>query len=62
MNNIISNIWYLYKWLCILKKSSIFLIVIFSIFVSTMEMIAVGSVVPFVSSVINSELFLEVVL
>ena len=55
MNNIFSNIWYLYKWLAFKRRIQFFLIVIFSIFVSTMEMIAVGSIVPFVSSVVNSE-------
>ena len=55
MNNIISNIWYLYKWLAFKRRVQFCLIVTFSIFVSTMEMIAVGSIVPFVSSVINSE-------
>ena len=55
MNNIFSNIWYLYKWLTFKRRIQFFLIVLFSIFVSTMEMIAVGSIVPFVSSVINSE-------
>ena len=55
MSNIFSNIWYLYKWLAFKRRIQFFLIVIFSIFVSTMEMIAVGSIVPFVSSVVNSE-------
>lgn len=55
MNNIISNVWYLYKWLAFKRRIQFFLIVMFSIFVSVMEMIAIGSVVPFVSSLMESK-------
>ena len=58
MNNILNNIWYLYKWLSLKRKIQLFLLVGFSIFVSLMEMITVGSVVPFVSSIVNAELLI----
>ncbi len=58
MNNILNNIWYLYKWLSLKRKIQLFLLVGFSIFVSLMEMVTVGSVVPFVSSIVNAELLI----
>ena len=59
MNNIFNDIWYLYKWISFKRKIQLFFLVGFSIFVSLMEMITVGSVVPFVTSIINAELLIE---
>ncbi len=55
MNNIFSNIWFLYNWISFKRKIQLLLLIGFSIFVSIMEIVTVGSVVPFVSSVLNSE-------
>ena len=54
MNNIFSNIWFLYNWISFKRKIQLLLLIGFSIFVSIMEIVTVGSVVPFVSSVLNS--------
>ena len=55
MNKILKNVIYLYRWLSIKRKIQFYLIVLFSIFVSALEMITVGAVVPFVSSIIDSD-------
>ena len=55
MNNILSNIWYLFQWLTFRRKIQFFLIVFFSVFVSLMEMVAIGSIVPFISTLLDSK-------
>ena len=55
MNKVLSNIIYLFNWLSIKRKIQFYFIILFSVFVSALEMITVGAVVPFVSSIINSE-------
>lgn len=55
MNKILKNVIYLYRWLSIKRKIQFYLVVLFSIFVSALEMITVGAVVPFVSSIIDSD-------
>ena len=56
MNKVLSNIIYLFNWLSIKRKIQFYFIILFSVFVSALEMITVGAVVPFVSSIINSSL------
>ena len=55
MNNIFDNIFYLYKWLPARRKIQFFFILTFSILVSATEMVTIGSIVPFVSSVIGAD-------
>lgn len=55
MNSIFNNIFYLYKWLPTRRKTQFFFILTFSILVSATEMVAIGSIVPFVSSVIGAD-------
>ena len=53
-NKLFLNILDLYKWLKFKRKIQFFLVIGFSLFVSVMEMVTVGSLVPFVSSIIDS--------
>ena len=55
MSKIFNNILYLYQWLTFRRKAQFFLIVIFSVFVSAIEMAAVGSIVPFISTLLDSK-------
>ena len=55
MKNLFHNILSLYNWLSKKRKNQFFLIIFFSIIVSILEMIAIGSVVPFVSSILSSD-------
>ena len=57
MNKVLSNIIYLFNWLSIKRKIQFYFIILFSVFVSALEMITVGAVVPFLSSIINSGVY-----
>ena len=55
MSKIFNNVLYLYQWLTFRRKVQFFLIVFFSVFVSAIEMAAVGSIVPFISALLDSK-------
>ena len=55
MSQILKNIFTVYQWLTFRRKAQFFLIVFFSVFVSVVEMAAVGSIVPFISTLLDSK-------
>ena len=55
MGKIFNNLWYLYQWLTFRRKVQFFLIINFSVFVSAIEMATIGSIIPFISTLLDSK-------